>query len=275
VRARGRAAIASVRLVTLTRAALRNYCVSSGWRLGRPHGIRHRVRASGSRGGALWLSGWSRCGRSTVPGHDVVVIGASAGGMEATREVVRRLPADLEASVFVVLHLPSGARSRLPEILTRSGPIPATHPADAQRIERGQIYVAPPDHQMMLDDGQIRVVRGPRHNRHRPAADPLFQSAARSYGARVIGIVLSGTLDDGSAGIVTIKKLGGVAVVQDPGTAQFSGMPQSAASQVKVDYSLPIEEIGPMVARLVREPASATRPQPDEWLEKEFRRFLA
>ena len=146
-----------------------------------------------------------------MPGHDIIVIAASAGGVEALKELVRDLPADLPAAVFIVLHIPPQSPSALPQILSRYGPLKATHPQDGQMIEPGQIYIAPPDHHLLVERGHVRVVRGPKENRHRPAADPLFRSAACSYGPRVMGVVLTGALDDGTAGLISVKRRGGVA----------------------------------------------------------------
>ena len=206
--------------------------------------------------------------------HDIIVIGASAGGVEAIREITRRLPDDLAASVFVVMHLPDDSRSILPEILSRAGPLPAVHPKDRQTIERGIIYVAPSDHHLLLDTGVVRVVRGPRHNRHRPAVDPMFRSAARAYGSRVIGVVLTGALDDGTAGLAGIKRRGGLAVVQDPSSALFSGMPTSAIETVNVDHVVPLPEIGPLLVTLTEQPSLSGNPPPDSRLDEEFKKYM-
>src|SRR5438046_2361834 len=151
--------------------------------------------------------------------RDIIVIGASAGGVEALVELVRLLPPDLPAAVFVVLHVPPQSTSVLPSILNRARTLPAVHPHDGQATQHGRIYVAPPDHHMLIKDGTIRLTRGPRENRNRPAADALFRTAARDYGPRVTGVVLSGALDDGTAGLSAIKSRGGLAVVQDPAEA--------------------------------------------------------
>ena len=148
--------------------------------------------------------------------RDIVTIGASSGGLEALLTIVRGLPKDLPASLFVVVHVAAHAPSQLPAILTRAGSLPAMHARDNQSFEQGRIYVAPPDAHLLLSRGRLRVVRGPKENNHRPAIDPLFRSAARVYGRRVIGIVLSGALDDGAAGLFAIKSRGGVAIIQKP-----------------------------------------------------------
>jgi two-component system, chemotaxis family, protein-glutamate methylesterase/glutaminase len=199
---------------------------------------------------------------------DVVVIGASAGGMEALQKVVSRLPAGLPASVFVVWHLPPGAKSILPSVLAKAGPLPAAHPEDGDRIEQGRVYVAPNDHHMLLESGYIRIARGPKENRFRPAIDPLFRSAAYIYGPRVIGVVLTGALDDGTAGLWTIKLRGGTAIVQEPSDALIRGMPLSALDNVAVDHRLPADRIGELIGRLAREDAAAPVPLPELENEK-------
>lgn len=188
-------------------------------------------------------------------GHDIIVVGASTGGVEALTQLMYALPDDLPASVFVVLHISPQATSHLPQILSRSGALRAIHPTDGAPIRPGRIYVAPPDLHLMVEPGRVRLVRGPRENRNRPAVDPLFRSAALAYGPRVIGTVLTGALDDGTAGLQTIKQRGGIAVVQDPKDALIPSMPESALQYVDVDYCLPLAKIGPMLARLAGESA--------------------
>jgi two-component system, chemotaxis family, protein-glutamate methylesterase/glutaminase len=166
-----------------------------------------------------------------MQGHDIIVIGASAGGVETLKQLVKELPQDLPASIFIVLHLGRmPGNSLLPAILERAGRLPAETPVDRTRFERGRIYVAAPDRHMLIEHDHVRVVRGPKENRHRPSVDPLFRSAAWTYGPRVVGVVLSGTLDDGAAGLWAIKTCGGVTVVQDPSEAPYNGMPTSAQS---------------------------------------------
>src|SRR5262249_16933168 len=148
------------------------------------------------------------------------------------------------ASIFVVVHIAHDAKSHLPEILSRHGPLPATHPENGTRIRPGHIYVAPPGSHLLVMPGTMCLLHGPKENGFRPAIDPLCRSAAHAYGRRVIGVVLSGSLDDGTAGLQTIKTVGGLAVVQDPEECLYSAMATSAIAHVAVDYVLPIAEIG-------------------------------
>jgi two-component system chemotaxis response regulator CheB len=187
---------------------------------------------------------------------DIVVIGASAGGMGALEKLVAGLPAGLPAAVFVVWHLSPGVRSVLPAVLTKAGPLRAVHPKDGDPIRPGQIYIGPNDHHLLLERGYVRVTKGPKENRFRPAVDPLFRSAAYIYSTRVIGVVLSGALDDGTAGLWAIKLRGGTAIVQDPADAMHRSMPLNALENVEVDYQLPVSDIGPLLGRLTREQAA-------------------
>jgi two-component system, chemotaxis family, protein-glutamate methylesterase/glutaminase len=191
-----------------------------------------------------------------MPKHDMIVIGASAGGVEALITLVGALPADLPAAIFLVLHIPAQSPSLMPDILNRAGRLHAIHPHDSQLIEYGHIYVAPPDNHLLLEEGIVRIVRGPKENRHRPAIDPLFRSAARTYGTRVVGVILTGSMDDGTAGMLAIKRRGGKAIVQDPKDALFSSMPQSVIAHVEVDHVVPLSEIGPLLVQLAHEEAA-------------------
>jgi two-component system chemotaxis response regulator CheB len=184
---------------------------------------------------------------------DIVVIGASVGGIEALRALVAGLPPDLPASIFVVLHTSPQAPGMLAEILDYAGGLSARSPKDRERIHRGTIYVAPPDRHLVIEPNLVRVTRGPKENRFRPAIDPLFRSAAQTYGPRVIGVILTGYLDDGTAGLWTVKQLGGTTIVQDPSDALIPFMPQNALAHVKVDYCLPLAEIAPLLVRLTSE----------------------
>src|SRR5262245_48658533 len=182
-----------------------------------------------------------------MPGHDIITIGASAGGVETLSRLVATLPADLPASLFVVLHIDPEAPSVLGGILSAAGKLPAVEATDGAPIEHGKIYVGTANCHLLVEPDRVRVVHGPKENRHRPAIDPLFRSAAWAFGRRVVGVVLTGMLDDGSAGLWAIKSCGGVTVVQDPAEAYFPDMPANALVHLKVDYSLPIAEMGPLL----------------------------
>lgn len=195
----------------------------------------------------------------------IIVVGASAGGVEALQVFAAALPANLDASVFVVLHIGAGinGQSHLPAILSDAGTLPAVCPKDGARIETGKIYVAPPDCHLVLKKGSIHLSHGPKENWTRPAINPLFRSAAAAYGAGVIGVILTGTLDDGVAGLAEIKRQGGVAVVQDPQSALFSSMPVNALRSVDVDHVVPLSDIGLLVADLVKtERIAAVKEEP-------------
>jgi two-component system, chemotaxis family, protein-glutamate methylesterase/glutaminase len=184
----------------------------------------------------------------------IVVIGASAGGVDALMQLASSLPADFPAPICVVLHIPADAPSLLAEILSRKGPLPAHSARHGDLCMAGNIYVAPPDRHLVIGrDGALHVTRGPRENRHRPAVDPLFRSAALTYGRRAIGVVLSGTLDDGTAGMIVLEQAGAITIVQDPRTALYPGMPQSVMEHVAVDYAVPIGELGTLLTRLIAE----------------------
>lgn len=183
-----------------------------------------------------------------------MVIGASSGGIEPLIEIAGGLPPDLGAAIFIVVHVPARGKSLLPEILERAGRLPAAHAKDGESIQAGRIYVAPPDFHLTLSDGRTHIARGPKENNHRPAIDPLFRSAAQTYGPRAVGIVLSGALDDGAAGLFAIKNRGGVAIVQDPQDALFPDMPQAALAAVPVDYCVPKKDIARLVAGLAQMP---------------------
>jgi two-component system chemotaxis response regulator CheB len=183
-------------------------------------------------------------------GHDIIVIGASAGGVEAIPKLIESLPKNLSASVFVVLHIPPQGRSLLPEIIRRTSSLSVAHGVEGEKVRKGHVYVAPPDHHLQLDGKKVRLSRGPRENFHRPSIDALFRSAAECYGSRVVGVVLTGNLDDGTAGLHAVKSCGGVAVVQDPKEALVPAMPESALRNVKVNHCLALQEIGPLLVRL-------------------------
>jgi two-component system, chemotaxis family, protein-glutamate methylesterase/glutaminase len=191
--------------------------------------------------------------------RDVVVIGGSVGALDPLKCIVAALPKNLQMTVFVVVHLPADSRSFAPQILNRSGALTARHPEDGERIERGTIYVARPDFHLLIEDGRIRLSRGPRENRHRPAIDPLFRTAARTYGSRVVGVILSGALDDGAFGLMAVKMRGGLTIVQQPDEAFMGQMPLNAMKQSQPDFVLPEAEIGPMLTKIARGEISAPK----------------
>ncbi len=189
--------------------------------------------------------------------RDIIVVGTSAGGVETLSRLVRRLPSGFPASIFIVCHLPTGAHSFLPEILSREGALLASHAVDGEPFYPGQIYVAPPDRHLLLGpDRLIRLSRAARENRHRPAVDPLFRSAARYFGPRVLGVILSGALSDGVAGLLAVRGAGGLGIVQDPGDAIVAGMPQNAVDLAGADYVVRAADIAPLLTSLVQDQAS-------------------
>ncbi len=190
-----------------------------------------------------------------MAGHDIIVVGGSAGSVEALRELMRGLTALLTASLFVVIHMPEGHPSVLARVLQRARTLPVSDAEDGAPIQPGHVYIACPGRHLVLEAGQMRVVYGPRENNVRPAIDPLFRSAARTYGPRVVGVILSGTLDDGSAGLIAIKQRGGIAIVQDPKEATYSGMPANALKYLQPDYVAPVSQIPPLLAKLAAMPA--------------------
>jgi len=221
---------------------------------------------------------FSTPGSSEVRSHarHLVVVGGSAGSVEALIKLVGALPGDFPAAVLIAMHVAPEARSMLPRILTRAGPLPAEHARDGERIEAGRIYIAPPDHHLLVTGGHIHLSRGPRENGHRPAADPLFRSAAHSFGPRVTAVVLSGGADDGAAGLVTVKELGGVAVAQDPHGALHPSMPESAIDTGLVDEVLDVSDIWQLLVARTTDPVPGSMGpgETDEPDEPESRRQL-
>jgi two-component system chemotaxis response regulator CheB len=188
--------------------------------------------------------------------RDTIVIGASAGGVQALSTLVGDLPPNLPAAIFIVLHIPADSPSLLPGILARESQMPVIHAKNGERIRTGRIYIAPPDQHMFIEDTIVRLVHGPKENLHRPSIDALFRSAARWGGPSVIGVVLTCARDDGTVGMRAIKQRGGITIVQDPVEAIFPSMPTSVMQNMIVDYSLPLRAIGPLLDKLSRQPAN-------------------
>ncbi|MDX1951894.1 MAG: chemotaxis protein CheB [Verrucomicrobiota bacterium] len=187
-----------------------------------------------------------------MPGHDIIVIGASAGGVEAIPKLLSKLPLSLAASIFVVLHVSATSKSYLPDIINKAGGLKARHARDGDSIQPGVVYVAPPDQHMLLEDDHVVLDRGAKENRHRPAIDPLFRTAAHAYGPRVIGIILTGALDDGTLGLQSVKSCGGISIVQDPADAMVTGMVDSALRYVEVDHKVALKSMPRLIEKLVK-----------------------
>lgn len=185
--------------------------------------------------------------------RDIVVIGASAGGVEALISLVKSFSADLPAAVFIVLHVPPGSQGLLASILRRNANLPTSFPENGEPIRQRHIYVAPPDKHLLLRRSKIILSSGPTHNRHRPGIDPLFKSAAKHMGRRTIGIILTGFLDDGSEGLAAIQNAGGYTIVQDPKDALVPFMPRHALSRIRPDICLPLQQIGPHINEICRQ----------------------
>lgn len=190
--------------------------------------------------------------------RNIIVIGGSTGSFEGFKTIAAGLPKDFDASIFIVWHMSPDVNGVLPQVLNRVGKVYASEAAEGEKIEPGRIYVARPDHHLLIEDSTIHIARGPKENRFRPAIDPLFRSAAYSYGPRVIGIILSGALDDGTSGLWAIKRGGGVAVAQDPNDAEISSMPEHAIREVDVDHIVRAEAIPGLLVKLSREEVSGS-----------------
>jgi two-component system chemotaxis response regulator CheB len=201
-----------------------------------------------------------------MPNRDVITIGGSAGSMQAIKEIARTLPADLAAAVFIVIHLVPRARSYLPEVLQKDAEMLVVAASDLAPVRNGTIYVAPPDRHLFLSGDHIHLSRGPKEGLHRPSINVTLRSAAAAYGNRVIGVLLSGMLDDGAAGIWEIGRRGGVTIVQDPSEAEFPSMPLNALNDAIVHHTAKAARIAPLLVRLVQEeiPASPGREEASE-----------
>ena len=182
--------------------------------------------------------------------RNIIVIGGSTGSFEVFKTIAAGLAEGLDAAIFIVWHMSPNVRGILPAVLDGIGPLPAIEPRDGETIETGRIYVARPDHHLLLEEGRVRVTRGPKENRFRPAIDPLFRSAAFAYGPRVIGVITSGALDDGTSGLWEVKQRGGLAIVQDPSDAEIASMSESAIREVRVDHIVPAIDIAGLITKL-------------------------
>jgi two-component system, chemotaxis family, protein-glutamate methylesterase/glutaminase len=189
-----------------------------------------------------------------LPFQRIIVIGASAGGFEALKILMAGLPGDFTTPIFIVWHMSPDVPGILPQVLNKANTISAAHAYNNEAIQPNRVYVAPPDHHLLIDEGKVLVTHGPKENRFRPAVDPLFRSAAYTYGSRVIGVILSGALDDGTAGLWTIKHYGGTAIVQDPMDAEVPSMPENAMREVTIDHCVQISQLPELLVRLSTEP---------------------
>jgi two-component system chemotaxis response regulator CheB len=204
-----------------------------------------------------------------VARRDLVVVGASAGGVEALRVLLGGLPPNFPAAMLVVLHMPSTGRSALPEILDRACPLPVNRAVDGAPLEPGTVTVAVPDHHLMVVEDRLLLSRGPRENGHRPAIDVLFRTAARAAGPRVIAVVLSGALDDGTAGMIAVRQRGGIGLAQEPEDAIYASMPTHAIEVASADHVAPVAKMGPLLADLVTEEIAAAIPTVSDLMDKE------
>ncbi len=195
--------------------------------------------------------------------RDVLAIGTSAGGFDALRRLAAGFPADLPAAVLVVIHLSDQFRSALDEILSRTGPLPASFARDGAPVRHGQILIAPPACHLLLDGNHVGLGQGPRENNARPAIDPLFRSVAACCGGRAVGVVLTGTLGDGASGLQALHQCGGITVVQDPDDAAYAEMPASALRAVRPDHVARLHDMPALLAQLARQPPGRSSPVPD------------
>jgi two-component system chemotaxis response regulator CheB len=195
----------------------------------------------------------------------IVVIGASAGGMDALTRLLAQLPRGFPAAIFVVVHIaPDATGAALLAALNRAGNLPCAEARDGQAFVMGHVYVAPPDHHLLVGKGRMKVTKGARENRSRPSIDPLFRSAAVAYRNKVIGVVLTGYLDDGTAGLDAVQRCGGVSVVQEPSDAAYPDMPQNALNRVVDAHRVPLAEMGALLVTLVQRKATKDRSVPKD-----------
>lgn len=199
-----------------------------------------------------------RCGhlKGTMTGPDLVVVGASAGGLEALRQIIAGLGAASNLTILVAIHRGPATPGVLPQVVERAGALSASYAEDGEPIRPGHVFLAPPDHHLIVSGDRLLVTRGLPEHGFRPAIDPLFRSAARAHGRRVIGVILSGGLADGILGLAMVKQCGGIAIVQHPDDALVPAMPASAIQAVAVDHVLPAAEIGPLLRRLAGTPVA-------------------
>jgi two-component system, chemotaxis family, protein-glutamate methylesterase/glutaminase len=207
-------------------------------------------------------------------GRRIVVIAASAGGVQALQRLMSQLPADLPAALLVVLHVPATGGRVLPRILARAGPLAAAAAIDGEDLLPGRVYAAPPDHHLLVVGDKVRLSQGPRQNGHRPAADPLFASAALTAGPRTIGVVLSGTLDDGAAGSAAVERRGGLVAIQDPQESSYDGMPRAAIAATSRAAVLTVREIAQFIDGRSRIRVPTAQLAPDRELDRYVRLFL-
>jgi len=184
--------------------------------------------------------------------RDIIVVGASAGGFDAVPAVLESLPPDLPAAVFVTVHLTANSDELLPQIIRRTSLLPAANAQDGEPIEHGRIYIAPPDYHLLVCSGHVELSHGPKENMQLPCINTMFRSAASSYGERVTGVLLTGLLDDGSAGLWEIQRKHGVTIVQDPDEAKYPSMPENAIRGLNVQYIARLAEIGPLLVSLIK-----------------------
>jgi two-component system chemotaxis response regulator CheB len=200
----------------------------------------------------------------SAKGHNIIVIGTSAGGLEALDALVGQLPTDLPSAIFIVQHMsPQNTGIALLHRLAKYKAFRCSLAIDAEKFQAGRIYIAPPDYHLLVKKDCVLVTKGARENRYRPGIDPLFRSAAATHGSSVVGVLLTGVLDDGTAGLLAVKKCGGITIVQDPKEAAYPEMPQSAVNNVGVTHCAPISEIAGLIEKYANQRPGKSKPVPD------------